>query len=160
MRTDSRLSRMLHVLVHMDRHEQRATSESIGRMLGTNAAVVRRTLAGLREQGIVVAERGPGGGWTLARELSQISLLDVYEAAGTTTLFTIGVADRTPDCLVEQSVNTMLDSTLKEAEAAILARFASVRLSDIAADFDQRMRAGGGWMHDLTAGGQPKRGAA
>src|SRR3546814_9485127 len=125
----------------MDRNEQSATSETIGRMLGTNAAVVRRTLAGFREQGIVAAERGPGGGWTLARELSQITLLDVYEAAGTTTLFTIGVADRTPDCLVEQSVNTMLESTLKEAAAAILARFASLRLSDIAPDFDQRIHA-------------------
>ncbi|MGQ4582256.1 Rrf2 family transcriptional regulator [Lysobacter sp. F60174L2] len=149
MRTDSRLSRMLHVLVHMDRHEQRATSESIGRMLETNAAVVRRTLAGLREQGIVKAERGPGGGWALARALSEITLLDVYQASGTTTLFTIGVADRTPDCLVEQSVNMRLESTLGEAEAAILARFAAIRLSDIAADFDQRLRAGGGWTHDL-----------
>ena len=149
MRSDSRLSRMLHVLVHMDRHEQRATSETIAQMLGTNAAVVRRTLAGLRERGLVVAERGPGGGWTLARKLSQISLLDVHEALGDTTLFGIGVADPKPKCLVERSVNARIGSALEEAEAVILGRFASVKLSDIVADVERQMRTGGGWTHDL-----------
>lgn len=36
MRNDTRLSRMLHVLIHMARHEGPATSEAIGQMLGTN----------------------------------------------------------------------------------------------------------------------------
>ena len=35
MRNDTRLSRMLHVLIHMGRHEERATSETIAQMLGT-----------------------------------------------------------------------------------------------------------------------------
>ncbi|MGO4775349.1 Rrf2 family transcriptional regulator, partial [Lysobacter sp. 2RAB21] len=48
MRSDSRLSRMLHVLLHMARHDQAFTSEQISRMLNTNPVVVRRTMAGLR----------------------------------------------------------------------------------------------------------------
>ena len=40
MRNDSRLSRMLHVLIHMDRHEHSATSEMIAKMLNTNPVVV------------------------------------------------------------------------------------------------------------------------
>ncbi len=48
MRNDSRLSRMLHVLIHMDQHDQRTTSETIAQMLRTNPVVVRRTMAGLR----------------------------------------------------------------------------------------------------------------
>ncbi|MFP8913766.1 transcriptional regulator, partial [Pseudomonas aeruginosa] len=43
MRNDTRLSRMLHVLIHMARHEGPATSEAIAQMLGTNPVVVRRT---------------------------------------------------------------------------------------------------------------------
>ncbi len=50
MRNDTRLSRMLHVLIHMDRHEARATSETIAQMLGTNPVVVRRTLGLLKEK--------------------------------------------------------------------------------------------------------------
>ena len=45
MRNDTRLSRMLHVLIHMARHEGPATSEAIAQMLGTNPVVVRRTMA-------------------------------------------------------------------------------------------------------------------
>ncbi|AWN15819.1 Rrf2 family transcriptional regulator, group III [Salinisphaera sp. LB1] len=63
MRTDSRLSRMLHVLLHMARATEPMTSVQIGAMLGTNAVVVRRTMAGLRKAGYVDAEKGRHGGW-------------------------------------------------------------------------------------------------
>jgi DNA-binding IscR family transcriptional regulator len=46
VRNDSRLSRMLHVLLHMARHDAPMTSETIAKMLGTNPVVVRRTMAG------------------------------------------------------------------------------------------------------------------
>ena len=62
MRKDSRLSRMLHVLIHMGRHEERATSETIAQMLGTNPVVVRRTLGLLKEKGYVRSEKGHQGG--------------------------------------------------------------------------------------------------
>lgn len=62
MRTDSRLSRMLHVLLHMVRDDASMTSEQIATMLGTNAAVVRRTMAGLRKSGYVQSEKGHHGG--------------------------------------------------------------------------------------------------
>lgn len=98
MRNDSRLSRMLHVLIHMDKHQHSATSDMIAKMLNTNPVVVRRTMAGLREQGYVRSEKGHGGGWTLVRPLSDITLLDVYRAIGEPHLFAIGPADDQPEC--------------------------------------------------------------
>lgn len=138
MPSDSRLSRMLHVLIHMDRHQQPATSETIAKMLCTNPVVVRRTMAGLREHGYVRSEKGHGGGWTLARELEQISLLDVYRALGEPTVFAIGEAGDDPKCLVEQAANTALRSALGEAEALLMKRLAEVTLADLARDFDHR----------------------
>lgn len=44
MKTDGRLARMLHVLVHMGLLGGRETSERISQMLNTNPVVVRRTL--------------------------------------------------------------------------------------------------------------------
>ena len=63
MKTDGRLARMLHVLVHMGLLGGRETSERIAQMLNTNPVVVRRTLGALREHGIVESEGGRGGGW-------------------------------------------------------------------------------------------------
>ena len=63
MRTDSRLSRMLHFLSHMARATESMTSVQIGSLSGKNAVVVRRTMAGLRKVGHVDAEKGRRGGW-------------------------------------------------------------------------------------------------
>ena len=138
MRSDSRLSRMLHVLIHMDRHQKTATSEMIARMLNTNPVVVRRTMAGLRDQGYVRSEKGHHGGWTLVKPLSEIALLDVYQAIGEPEIFAIGPASDHPECLVEQAVNHAVGDALREAEALILTRLKSVTLGDLAADFERR----------------------
>src|SRR5687767_2811704 len=100
MRQDSRLSRMLHVLLQMAHHDGSFTSEQIAGMLGTNGAVVRRTLAGLREAGLVRAEKGHHGGWTIARNLTDITLFDIYRSVGTQKLFTIGSDNEHPTCAV------------------------------------------------------------
>lgn len=151
MRRDARLSRMLHVLIHMDRHDGPATSEVIARMLATNPVVVRRTMAGLRDQGFVRSEKGHGGGWTLARPLGEITLLDVYRAVGRPPVFVLGPAIDHPGCLVEQAVNAAVDGALAEAEAMLLARFGAVTLADLARDFDRRFAE--------AKGRRPARGA-
>jgi DNA-binding IscR family transcriptional regulator len=139
MPNDSRLSRVLHLLIHLDRHAGAATSELLAGMLSTNPVVVRRMMAGLREAGLVVSERGHGGGWMLARSLPEITLLDVHRALGAPSPFAIGIARDDPRCLVEQAVNTRLSDTLREAEALLLERFGAISLGDLAADFDCRM---------------------
>lgn len=137
MRHDSRLSRMLHVLIHMDRHEGAVTSEGIAAMLDTNPVVVRRTMAGLREQGYVRSEKGHGGGWTLACSLADITLLDIYRAIGSPPVFAIGSTVDHPNCLVEQAVNNAVGQALSEAETLLLDRLGRVTLADLARDFDE-----------------------
>lgn len=137
MRHDTRLSRMLHVLIHMDRHSKRATSDTIARMLNTNAVVVRRTMAGLREQGYVRSEKGHGGGWELARTLAGITVLDVYQAIGEPSLFAIGPSSDDPGCIVEQAVDNAIAGALQEAETLLLRRFGTITLADLARDFDR-----------------------
>ena len=139
MRQDHRLSRMLHVLIHLDRHRKHATSEEIAEMLRTNPVVVRRTLGGLRKAGLVASEKGHGGGWRLARGLGDMTLRDIYTALGEPPLFAIGNAQDNPVCLVEKAVNSAIDHTLEQAQALMMDRFATITLADIAADFDKRL---------------------
>ncbi|HSX63008.1 MAG TPA: Rrf2 family transcriptional regulator [Tahibacter sp.] len=140
MKRDSRLSRMLHVLVHMERHEGSATSEAIAKMLGTNPVVVRRTMAGLREHGYVTSVKGPGGGWTLARPLDAISLGDIHRALDSPPIFALAAAVDHAGCLVEQAVNATLKAAFDEAERTLLARLDGVSLGDIARDHARRAR--------------------
>lgn len=139
MPRDNRLSRMLHVLIHMDRHMERATSEAIAKMLGTNPVVVRRMMAGLRDQGYVRSEKGHGGGWELVCDLDAITLLDVYRAIGEPPLFSIAPHAEQSDCLVEKAVDARMTEALGEAQALLLARFGAITVGDLARDFDKRL---------------------
>lgn len=140
MRTDTRLSRMLHVLIHMARHDQPATSDTIAQMLGTNPVVVRRTMALLKEQGYVTSEKGHRGGWTLARPLAEVTLLDIHQALGTSSLFAIGLSTDHPECLVEQAVNAALTDAFDAAQALLIQRLGSVTLQELADDFEARFQ--------------------
>jgi DNA-binding IscR family transcriptional regulator len=144
MRLDARLSRMLHVLVHMDRHLKRATSAQLSEMLCTHAVVVRRIMAGLRERGYVASHKGHGGGWVLQVELSALTLLDVYEALGRPQLFALDTLADAPECLVAQAVQARLQGTLEAAQKRLLGDFAQIRVSDIADDFARAQAAARG----------------
>ncbi|WP_416307728.1 Rrf2 family transcriptional regulator [Neptunicella sp. SCSIO 80796] len=140
MRKDSRLSRMLHVLVHMDHLDEPATSETIAGMLNTNPVVVRRTMALLREQGYVTSEKGHGGGWSLAVSLSDITLLDIHNALGESSVFTIGLTDQHRHCPIEIAVNKAIDDAMTAAEALLLDRFKQVTLDQLAEGFALKSR--------------------
>ncbi len=139
MRLDTRLSRLLHVLLHMADTDEPMTSQDIAGMLESNAVVVRRIMAGLREAGYVTAGRGHGGGWRLARPTDRMTLLDIYRSLDDPELFAFGLSNPAPDCLVEQSVNATMRTALAEARDTLLARFAEIRLSDIERDVRDRL---------------------
>lgn len=144
MKRDSRLSGVLHILLHMAEQEGPVTSETLARAMNTNPAVVRRIMAGLRKRGYVRSGKGHGGGWTLACELSRVTLRDIYAALGNPSLLAIGNRTQAPGCLVEQAVNAALDQAFHDAEALLLARLGEVTLAALSADFHQRLVRRGG----------------
>lgn len=138
MKRDSRLSSVLHALLHMAEQDGPVTSDTLARCLDTNPVVVRRTMGYLREAGIVTSVRGHAGGWRICADLRFITLRQLHEALGEPAMFAIGNHNETSECLVEQSVNAALEGALAEAEALLLKRFSEITLSDLAADFKRR----------------------
>jgi DNA-binding IscR family transcriptional regulator len=141
MKLDSRLSSVLHALLHMAEQDRPMTSEALAKCLGTNPVVVRRTMGLLREAGLVAADRGHAGGWRISADLAAVSLRQLHEALGGPAVFAIGNRHAHPACLVEQAVNAALDGAFADAEALLLERFAAVTLADLAADFARRHEA-------------------
>lgn len=130
---------MLHVLLHMAEADGPVTSERLAMMMGTNPVVVRRTMAGLRELGLVTSGKGHGGGWTIACDLDRVTLHDVYAALGSPEIFAMGHRSDAPACLVEQSVNAALADAFRDAEALLLTRLGDVTLGRLSADFHARL---------------------
>jgi DNA-binding IscR family transcriptional regulator len=147
MRRDSRLSGVLHVLLHMAQKNGPVTSEVLARAMDTNPVVLRRTMAGLRDQGYVQSEKGHGGGWTLACDLTTVTLRDVYTALGSPSLLAIGNRTEAPGCIVEEAVNAALTESFEEAEALLLSRLGEVTLATLSEDVRRRLAARGRARH-------------
>lgn len=143
MRQDSRLSGVLHVLLHLAEHDGPSTSEQMAKAMDTNPVVIRRVMAGLRDQGYVRSEKGHGGGWSIACDLSKVTLRDIYTALGSPSLLAIGNRRQAPDCLVEAAVNAALDESFEAAEQLLLARLGEVTLAMLSADVHRRHAARG-----------------
>ena len=138
MRRDGRLSATLHALLHMADQGKPMTSAELAMCMTTNAVVVRRTMAGLRQAGFVRSEKGHGGGWEIACDLSKVTLKDVYEALGSPTLLAMGIHLEGPPCLVEQAVNQSLTDAFREAETLLIRRLGDVTLAALADDYRRR----------------------
>lgn len=115
----------------MAESDEPVTSEGLGARMKTNPVVLRRTLAGLRDAGIVSAEKGHGGGWVVARDLGSVSVGEIYEALGGANLFGIGAHDEATRCPIEQAVNRAVGSALEEAEALLMKRLHRLKVRSV-----------------------------
>lgn len=142
MGNDSRLSRMLHVLVHMHLLGGKETSDTIALMLNTHPVVVRRTMAKLKQAGIVGSEGGPGGGWKLLRKPEELTVLEVHQAITEASVLSLAMSSDHPSCPVERAVNTRLSAAFETADTALAEQFGMITLADIARDFSTNKSAG------------------
>lgn len=138
MKRDSRLSTILHGLLHMADLNRQMTSDELSRCMGTNPVVVRRIMGQLRKVGLVRSTPGPSGGWSLDCDLDQTSLRQLHDALGEPAVFAIGHRSENPACLVEQTVNAALTDAFQEAEALLMERFGAVTLGQLSRDFSAR----------------------
>jgi DNA-binding IscR family transcriptional regulator len=154
MPRSSRFSVSLHVLTHLVDAGQPLTSEHLAHCAGTNPVVVRRTLAGLREAGLVSSTSGTGGGWSLARDPSRISLRDVYAGLGERLLHGVDVTGpavrRAPggSCRIQRAVAGTLDEFLADAEDLLATRLGRITIAALA----ERVRGSDVHRHQSRAG--------
>jgi DNA-binding IscR family transcriptional regulator len=109
--------------------------------LGTNPVVVRRTLAGLRKEGIVTSIKGHGGGWTVALPPGDVTLRQIYEALAEPGALMAEPDSDTHGCQIQAVVNDALAEFHAEAQALLLRRLDAYTLADLSADLHRRLAA-------------------
>ncbi|MEU9314995.1 Rrf2 family transcriptional regulator [Streptomyces sp. NPDC048295] len=138
MGANSRLTVAAHALTWIGLYQRRghevATSEQIATSVNTNPVVIRRLLAQLRKAGLADSRRGAGAGWTLSRDLSTITLLDVYEAVEPGRIFALHPAAPDPGCVVGHGIAPVLDAAYDGVETALRTELARTTLEDVLRD--------------------------
>jgi DNA-binding IscR family transcriptional regulator len=139
MKSNSQLSDVLHVPLHLAQADAPVTSEVLASAMSTNPVVLRRLMVGLREAGLVSSEKGHGGGWVMSAPVRSVTLRDVHMALGAPALVSLGFREDRPECLVAQVVNESLQTAMQQAEALLLARLEGITLAELLKGFDRRL---------------------
>lgn len=112
----------------------RRTSE-LAEALGASEAHLAKVLQRLGRAGIVSARRGPGGGYVLARDPGDITLMQVFEA--------IEGPWRQPGCLLGRQACAgpcIMGGLLAQVGRAAGDYFSGTRLSDISQTYPSEVR--------------------
>ncbi len=141
------MSLAVHVLtwIAFDRRgsdKEVGTSRRIATSVNTNPVVIRRCLIGLREAGLVESSRSRG--WTLTRDASKITLLDVYNAVGDGEIFGMHASPPDAECYVGYGIQPVLTRVYERATTALCDSLATATIADILRDTMAEFETGSG----------------
>ncbi|GAA0592935.1 Rrf2 family transcriptional regulator [Kribbella sandramycini] len=135
MSANSRLTIAAHALAWIGLYQRQghpvATSEQIADSANTNPVVIRRLLGELRAAGLVESHRGAGAGWTLTRELAQITLLEVYDAVDTGPLFALHRGTPNQGCVVGHGIQPAMTNIYAGVEETVREELRKTTLEDV-----------------------------
>ncbi|WP_188388623.1 Rrf2 family transcriptional regulator [Priestia taiwanensis] len=143
MKISSRFTIAVHILSLI--HSSPApicTSEYMAGSVNTNPVIIRKVLAYLKKANLVYVKRGTGGAY-LMKELSDITLLDVYRAVDVVEeekLFHFHEKPN-PDCPIGANLQLVLEVLLVQAQEAMEAVLNSVTMEQLLASLDKQIHA-------------------
>jgi Rrf2 family protein len=132
---NSRLTVAVHALSWMALARRRGlevlTSDQVAASINTNPVIIRRSLGDLRRAGLVQVRHGTGSGWSLAREPSEITLLDVYEAVEQDPLFAMHHTEPNLECPVGKGIRPALGHFYSGIEDALRRELACTSILEV-----------------------------
>ena len=137
MQISSRFTIAVHVLIciEMFKNDYKVTSEFLASSVNVNPVVIRRILQQLKKAEIVEVKRGSGGA-DIARDLKDITLLDVYNAVESVEEGQLFHFHEDPNqmCPVGRNIHNIMDRRLEEIQKAMEDQMRSVTIKDIMED--------------------------
>jgi Rrf2 family protein len=119
-------------------HEKGVTSGHLADSVNTSASFVRRTMAKLSKAGLVKTSTGKTGACWLAKDVKNISLLDIYKAVDAPKAFAIHGYSEQKVCYVSCHIKTALEKVLGQAQKALEASLDGISLADIVTEVKKK----------------------
>jgi len=108
-------------------------SAQLAKTIGTNPSFLRQLIGKLAGAGLVETKLGKGGGTTLGRAPSKISLLDIYRATSSTEVLPQHPCDGDRVCVVACAMPTILDDIDSQLRRVVETELSRTRLSTLLA---------------------------
>jgi Rrf2 family protein len=137
MNTNQRFAISIHALTLLATSDDPLTSEMIASSVDTNPVVIRRTMAGLREYGLVDSKSGVNGGWRLLRAPETIQLCDVYRGLGEEDV--LGVHEHpNKHCPIGKNIRGPLLDIFASAQGTMVDSLSQFTIADVLKDVRSR----------------------
>lgn len=132
MTSNTRFSMAVHILTALAYLDKQISSGELSKSVRTNPVVVRRILGDLNRAGLIQAERGKTGGFSLARAANKISLLDVYRAVtGDEELVPLHDNPENKICPVSCKIRGVLEKHLDRAQSVYERELEKASIADL-----------------------------
>lgn len=139
MPPNSQFTVAIHILSLLEYEQRPLSSSYIGESVVTNPAFIRRIVAQLHEAGLVETIRGVNGGVTLAREASEITLLDVHRAVSDEfDLFALHHGSPNPKCPCGANIQPVLMDVFADIHETVANRLQQTTIAAVTADIKER----------------------
>jgi DNA-binding IscR family transcriptional regulator len=140
MSISSRFAVGIHILTLLEVNKGGVnSSEFIAGSVNTNPAVIRKIMGMLKSAGLVNVRPGVAGA-DLAKDLSDITLLDVYKAVNVVQekeLFSIHEHPN-PNCPVGRNIQNTIGPLFSIAETALEKALGNVTIEDVVSDITNK----------------------
>lgn len=140
MSISSRFAVGIHILVLIEMNKDGvSTSEFIAGSVNTNPALIRKIMGMLKNAGLVNVRPGVAGA-ELAKDLSEITLLDVYKAVNVVQekeLFSIH-ENPNPQCPVGRNIQNSIGPLFEIAQSALEKALGHVTIEDVVKDIIEK----------------------
>ncbi len=137
MQISSRFTIAVHVLIAIEvfKESNKVTSELLASSVNVNPVVIRRLLQQLKKADIITVKRGSGGA-EVAKPLSDITLLDVYNAVDPVENGELFHFHDDPNqmCPVGRNIHKIMDGRLQEIQEAMEGKMRSITVQDVMED--------------------------
>ena len=142
MQISSRFTIALHVFACLDEFQGqfKLTSDLLAGSVNVNPVVIRKILGQLKSAGLVNVARGAGGA-SIAKPLSEITFLDVYNAVECVEDGQLFHFHERPNeaCPIGRNIHAILDAKLQRVQNAMERELASITLEEVKYDFKSRL---------------------
>jgi DNA-binding IscR family transcriptional regulator len=135
----SRFSIAVHILSVTSLSTTLCTSDFIAESVNTNPVIIRRIIGSLKKAGLIKVKAGTGGTY-LNKGLDEITLLDVYHAVEVVEkgdLFNFHDHPN-PACPVGANIETVLRTSMIEAQAALEHTLNQVTLKQLVTEISEK----------------------
>ncbi|WP_020528772.1 Rrf2 family transcriptional regulator [Flexithrix dorotheae] len=116
---------------------RKVTSADLAWSINTNPVLVRKLIGHLKKSGLVVSETGADGGNKLAKKAFEITLLDIYSAIETKSVFQKPYSKMNKNCGIARNILPVLGHHFNKAELALMGELRKTSLKTISLEIIQ-----------------------